>query len=226
MLIGAESIYSIITAYRLVWISGRFGGGKTSLAFLLSRYYLERGYRLVTNVHTVWADSLDSVYLRDGKLRAVLLLDEGGLWLSSEHAKALAAYSAKLDLVFLVPSFFPPPAAFRVVRVSVLWTLRHIGVPLTVYRWTVSSGASSDSGRFVWLLPEWDGVYGVYSRFDPSGELDDIVEWMSVQVSSFRALHGRSSIRSFSSCESESVDVEDTWSRISERLSSLYRRRW
>ena len=155
-LLGAEWLYGLVEGYRLCWIGGRFSGGKTSLAFLLARHWLERGYRLITNCKTPWADSLDDVRLEDGKLKAVLILDEGGLWLRSDkYTRSLAAYAAKMDIILLIPSFFPPAHRFRVLTVQPLFTLRHVGIPLTFYRSSVRSGAYRDDRTFIVSIPRW-----------------------------------------------------------------------
>lgn len=221
-LLGAETIYGLLEGYRLCWIGGRFSGGKSSLAFLLARYWLEKGYRLVTNCKTVWGDPLDSVSLRDGGyLDAVLLLDEGGLWLKSNRiVEGLAAYAAKMRLIVLIPSFFPPAPRFRVVNVQPLFTFRHLKIPLTVYRWRVVSGAYADQGHFIWAFPSRDGIYGVYSRQDPGEDPLDIVRWMEARLDDFRAYHGRGKMELPPDREQTEVwaDMEEVWGRVADRL--------
>lgn len=221
-LIGAETLFGLTESYCLVWISGRFSVGKTSLGFLLARHFLERGYRLVTNSKSVWADSLESVsLLPEGYLKAVLLLDEGGLWLSSnQYAREMAAYAAKMKVVFLIPSFFPPASWFRVLRIQGMYTFRHIGIPVTFYRWVVASGAYSDSGTFVWAFPSRDGVYGTYSRQDPGDEPYAVLDWMRARVAEFRAYHGRGTSSFGPPLAADDMQgVEDAWARIGENLA-------
>ena len=192
-LIGAETIYGIVEAYRLIHIAGRFSGGKTSLAFLLARHWLERGYRLVTNVKTVWADDPEEVRLRPGGyLDTVVIFDEGGLWLQrNDLVKAVAAYAAKMRLIFLIPSVFAPAQLFRMVTIQPLFTFRHLKVPLTVYRWKISVGERLDGGTFLWILPGLDKVYGVYSRQDPCEDPGRIIKWLEDRLQEFREYHGR-----------------------------------
>jgi len=84
MLINADVFLATVVSYRLVWISGRFGGGKTSLAYRIAQEFLERDYRLVTNNKSVWSDPLESVRLDENNhLKTVVILDEGGLWFKS-----------------------------------------------------------------------------------------------------------------------------------------------
>jgi RecA/RadA recombinase len=45
-LINFTSVMGAITNYRLVWIGGRFSGGKTSLAFRIAAMYGDVGYRI------------------------------------------------------------------------------------------------------------------------------------------------------------------------------------
>lgn len=232
-LIGAETVPGILRGYRTAWVAGRFSGGKTSLALLLARVFLEEGYRLVTNVRTVWADPLDRVrLLPGGHLKAVLLLDEGGLWLKSNRVvESIIAYAAKMDLIVLIPSFFPPAPRFGVVRIQPLFTFRHIGIPVTVYRWDVGVYRYHDRGFFAWVLPSRDGIYGVYSRQDPCDDPWPIVRWMEERLEEFRAFHGRSlsgapsgsSVGSDASDVSELTDaiteLRETWERVAERTT-------
>lgn len=221
-LLGAETLYGLVEGYRLCWIGGRFSGGKTSLAFLLSRYWLERGYRLVTNARTVWADDPSVVSLRpSGHLDAILLLDEGGLWLKSNRVvEGVAAYAAKMRLIVLIPSFFPPAPRFRVLTIQPLFTFRHLKIPLTVYRWRIAAGSYTNSGHFLWIFPGRDGIYGIYSRQDPGEDPLDIVAWMEDRLNEFRAYHGRgpSSPPSAPDPSEQWADMEDVWDRVFARM--------
>lgn len=191
-LIGADMILQAIQAYRLVWISGRFGGGKTSIAYMFAKQFLERGYRLITNNHCIWADDMkETQLLQDtNHLHAVIILDEGGQYFkASKQIEMIASYAAKMDCIYLIPSFFPPVRTAQVVTIQPLWNIRGTGVPLTIYRWSVKIGNFSDKGHFAWLFPE--EVYGVYSRQDPGTRGDEVVSFLIQRSEEFREAYGR-----------------------------------
>ena len=117
-LIGAVQFPRTVESYRLLRIAGKFGGGKMSLAFYMSEPWLKRGYRLITNGKCVWADSMDGMGFvdEDGHLKAIAVFDEGGLeFKASKQVETIAAYAAKMDAIYLLPSFWPPVRRAQVV---------------------------------------------------------------------------------------------------------------
>lgn len=192
MIWGGANVTGLIQEYRLCWICGRFSGGKTSLAYKLAETWLERGYRLVTTNQSVWADPMEAVHLehwegpdQPPKLRAVVILDEGGLYFkASAQIEQVAAFAAKMDVIYLIPSFFPPVRAAQVVTVQPIFGLRAAGIPLIVYKWRTKLGAFDDAGVFYWWRPS--EIYGVYSRQDPGAEPDEVVEWLIAQSDAYQ----------------------------------------
>jgi hypothetical protein len=200
-LINADDIIGILADYRLCWISGRFSGGKTSFAYRAAYEYLKKGYRLVTTNASCWGDELDSVRLLDcpdnpklhNKLHCVCLLDEGGLYFkSTKQIEQVAAYAAKMDVIYMIPSFFPPVRSAQVVTVQPIFGLRAAGIPLIVYKWRAHIGGFDDSGFFLWWWPQ--EVYGVYSRQDPGAEPDDVVAFLIKRMEEYKAAYGRNKV--------------------------------
>lgn len=193
MLIGAEQLIYLAESYRLVWVLGRFGGGKTSFGVALSAALLDKDNkrRLLTNCRVVFADPMEQVVLQpDGMLHAVTMLDEGGLYFKVGHqVEQIAAYARKMDLVVIIPSFWPPARAAQVLTVQPVWSFRSVGIPLICYRWSVRMGSFRDGGNFFWLFPQ--GVYGVYSTQDPGADCGEVVSHLGEQVERYVALHGR-----------------------------------
>lgn len=188
---NADVILQTVASYRLCWISGRFGGGKTSIAYRFAQEYLKRGYRLVSNNLSVWADDISTVDFDGYHLRAVILLDEGGLWFKvGSQVEMIASYAAKMDCIYLFPSFWPPTRKAQVVVVQPLWNLKATGLPLIMYRWRVREGGFEDKGVFFWWRPQ--ETYGVYSRQDPGDVGGDIVEWLTQKTGEYRGKFGRS----------------------------------
>lgn len=197
-LIGATQIIEIVQNYRLCWLMGRFSGGKTSLSFKLAENWLKEGYRLITNAKCVWADDYHNVtLLEDGMLHAVVVIDEGGIYLTEGvQIKRMMAFCAKMDMILLVPSFWEPAQKARVVTIQPISNFKGIGAPLVLYKWRVRQGAFEDKGYFMWWYP--NEVYGIYSRQDTGGSPSDIVEHLVKQVAAFESRFGHetNSIRS------------------------------
>lgn len=175
-LINADQFLGILSVYRLIWIGGRFGGYKTSLAYMLAERYLKHGYRLITNNKCVWADDYTSLdLLPNGHLKAVVILDEGGIeFKASRQIEEIATYSAKMDVIYIIPSFYPPVRSAQVVTVQPLFNFKGIGLPLIVYKWRVKLNAFEEHGNFMWFRPSY--IYGIYSRQDPGARTEKIVK--------------------------------------------------
>lgn len=191
-LINAGAVLGMIQSYRLVWLSGRFSGGKTSVAFEIAKHFGNSGYRIITNTKSVWADNPEECYLdKDGHLRAVIILDEGGTeFKTNNQVEEISAYSAKMDMIYLVPSFFPPARKFQVLEIQPIWNLKPVGIPYIQYRWSVKVGNFKDEGSFGWFFPQ--GIWGVYSRQDPGAKTDQIVQLLIERKNQFREMHGKS----------------------------------
>lgn len=228
-LLNAERVYALAEAYRLVWIGGRFGGGKTSLAFKLAEHWLRKGYKLAANVKSVWNDPPSSITPDDfGKLRLVTIIDEGGTFMkSTAQVEAIAAYAAKMDVIYILPSFYPPPRRWQVLNIYVWFTLKHVGIPITFYKYLVKAGAFKDTGTFAWWRPS--EIWGVYSRQDPGDP--EILDWLSQHVERFQALHGRQSVwkmpeTSLSSIATELGEVIDEFAEVVQTTKRRRRRRF
>lgn len=189
--INAESILGVLDMYRLIWISGRFGGHKTALAFKIAERYLKRGYKLATNSRTVWADDLDKITLNDNnQLKAVCILDEGGLYFKSgRQVEQIAAYAAKMDVVYIIPSFWPPTKAAQIINIQPVVSLKATGLPVIIYKWRVDIGQFREKGWFAWWDPK--EIYGIYSRQDPGDEPERIVKFLTDRSNEYRTRYGR-----------------------------------
>lgn len=191
MFINADQCFSILESYRLIWISGKFGAHKTALSFAMAQNFLERGYRLITNTSTVWADEFENCQLdKNGHLRAVVLLDEGGQeFKTSKQIEMIAAYARKMDVIYMIPSFWPPAKLAQILTIQPLFSLKSAGLPVIFYQWRVDLGAFHDKGWFIWMFPQ--EIYGVYSSQDPGDYCGQIIKVLVERAGQYRKLHGR-----------------------------------
>jgi hypothetical protein len=193
MFINAEPVFAILESYRLIHIAGKFGGHKTSLALAMFRDFGDRGYRLITNTKTIWADDMYKVALRDnGQLKAVVILDEGGQeFKTSRQIEMIASYARKMDVVYIIPSYWPP--AKVPLTIQPLFSLKSAGLPVIFYQWRVDLGGMHDKGWFIWMFPE--EIYGIYSSQDPGDYCAEIIDFLIKRAGEFRKFHGRSNSR-------------------------------
>lgn len=226
-LIGASSLLGIIKSYRLVWIGGRFGGHKTSLAYKISETFLKDGYKLITNNRSVWADPLDTVDYQkidnDYILKSVVLLDEGGLFFkSTRQVEMIASFARKMDCIYVIPSFWPPVRSAQVLTIQPIFNFKSAGLPLIAYKWRVKLGAFADSGYFFWWWP--NEIYGIYDTKDPGEYAGEIVQFLIDKTEEYNKLYnrGRSDINSLSELEATNEELlQDAVSGFAEAADTI-----
>lgn len=171
-LFNASTMMGYVRTYRVVWINGRYGGGKTSLAFRIAHELVEKsGYRyIISNVKSVWNENPADVVLRAGKwVDAVIVLDEAGLFLeNSFDAKKFLAFLRKLNIILIAPSVMPPSTKMRFLSIQRTMNLNLLGLPAWMYTTNLTYGNIRENGWFVWWHPS--EIYGVY---DTNGFPDD-----------------------------------------------------
>lgn len=186
-LLNAQLVKRMAVNYRFMWLAGRYGGGKTALAYRLAYdLVLNHGYRyILSNVKSVWNDEPEQVQLRaEGnalKADAVLILDEGGEFIASRaEAKQWLAALRKLNVVILLPSVLPPAHDVRFLEVRRLWNGNSIGLPLWHYHCYLESGSISEKISFAWVNPQ--EIYGIYDTdgypTDANEILDYVKKWL------------------------------------------------
>jgi hypothetical protein len=182
MLINGSSIPYLIRDYRVAWIRGRYGIGKTLFAYYLWwRYFRRWGYRLFCNFQAVGASSLDELRPVDehGRLRAMLILDEGGDWLSSRRR---VIYSArKRDYVVLVSGRARPPKEVQELTIVGRYSLMSSGLPLVRWVAIADAGGLKDEYPFWFAFPQ--ACYGMYSTLDMTSDPSDLLDRLSLYAS-------------------------------------------
>jgi len=172
VLINADEFLYNLLAYRILWIRGRLGGGKTLLAVALAQHLIERhGFRgVISNFPTALPQHPWREMHPDGRPRgvrgAVCIWDEAGLFLDRRsfmtNDRGVGALLRKLDSVLLLPSVTPPDlrlsyfSVARDIRIGESWR----------YVWQLAMpGMRAETGTF-WLRPR--STYGMYdTRYIP-----------------------------------------------------------
>lgn len=170
-LINGAMFLRALKDYRVLWLDGRYGGGKTLFAFYLAAALVDKGYAkyIVSNVQSVWNDGIKKIMdnVRSGQyLDTVLILDEAGIFLDNGgRAKAFNAFLRKYNVILLLPSVQPPASVlqrFSCFR-EVEWSA--IGLPVWQYKATLRTGQSTgraDRDTFRMWLTNPGNLFGIY----------------------------------------------------------------
>lgn len=182
-LINADTLIANVKSFRILWLMGRPGSFKTSLAFRIAYELLECGFSryLISNVRSPWRDDPEKVVLKDGKYAdCVCVIDEGGLFLKTGHdAESFIAFTRKLNIVLLIPSYTPPTQRLRPLFVQRVMGLNTIGLPAQIYNMNLNYGGIQEKGRFIWRNPA--EVFGCFDSdamaSDDGGMVDYVQRW-------------------------------------------------
>lgn len=214
--------------FRVLWLTGRYGGGKTSLALHLADLLIREGsqHRIATNAKLLapWvqvgeSDSFGDL-MESGLQDACLIFDEGWLDLgtgaSPRQVRQYLANLRKINCVLLVPSVLPLVRDLRVLTVEREFNAMTFGLPLWLYRYRLAMGTTrkGEEGRFWWWNPS--RVFGWYDSGEVPGGVWRVYE-MGRQVQSeargsVPGDNGGGRDRDLESgdvqpCRSESVDI-------------------
>lgn len=178
MLLNTDAFINAVRNYRILYLDGRLGGGKTALAFRLA-YELLMKYKyryLLSNTLSVWNDDFSKVYLRNNIwLDGVLLFDEAGEFFEGRaQVKEALSFLRKINGIMLLPSFLPPARDVRILTVQRVYNLQMVGLPVWVYRWEIDKGSVTDGGMFFWVNPH--EIYGIYDTLGMPSDAHDILQ--------------------------------------------------
>lgn len=150
--VASDEFLQILQAYRTLWLKGRFGGGKTSMAFILAAWLRAQGF--VETIHSNVKSPLVTpvtVPLHD----AALVLDEAWQILTTNKSvQDYAGFVRHLNLYPLMPSVYPPHARLRMLSCQRTINWQIAGIPMWQYQWQLGSGAIKERGKFFFFYPQ------------------------------------------------------------------------
>lgn len=194
MFAGKDAFLAEFEAERVLCFHGRLGSGKSLMAHAIAEYFLQRGYRLITNMSSAWADDPDDVRpLSNGQMKAVIILDEGGLYVRSfKTVQAISSFARKLDTYLIFSGKKLPHSDLQGLTISEWFNFeKHFLIPVKIYKWVVESSAGKKYSGYVWCSG-FKALYGLYSTFDPGGYPGEIVKWFEGWTVRFFERFGRS----------------------------------
>lgn len=174
---NAGEFLGMLHAFRIVWLSGRFGGGKTSLAVILAAKLLadKKVDTVVSNFSTSISSAVDDSSML---YNAAIVLDESWIYLDDRSSvTTYAAFVRKFNHYLLLPSVWPPHNRFTFLSVQRVFNAYVVGVPAWVYRWQLGMKAVKEKGYFSVINPH--AVFGFYdTEFVPvdDGGISDAIK--------------------------------------------------
>lgn len=157
---GADEFLGMLHAFRICWLSGRFGGGKTSLAVILAAKLLADGKvdTVVSNFSTSLSSDVPSA---GGLYNSAIVLDESWIYLDDRSSvTTYAAFVRKFNHYLILPSVWPPHNRFTFLSVQRVWNAYVVGLPAWVYRWQLGMKSVKEKGYFAVFNPS--AVFGMY----------------------------------------------------------------
>jgi hypothetical protein len=175
-----DALMAMLTDFRVCWISGRWGGGKTSLAVHLALESVKQGRtsRIVTNLHLlnlgvepikISADDVPQVE------QSVIVIDEAWQYLAAGQWKKSndwLAYVRKRKQVLLLPSVANLTGAVRTLEIFRVFNAIPWGLPAWWYFYTITDKKRNKGkpmiSRFTWWRPS-----KIFDYYDNRQEPDE-----------------------------------------------------
>lgn len=179
-LYGAANVLDVTHLFKVCWIKGRYGGGKTILAWRLAYELYRQGKirHIVSNCRSVWADSPLDIQVAEGRyLDTAIILDEGGLFLrTGRDIDPLLAFMRKFNVILLIPSVKPPASGVRFFSIQRMYNFAGIGLPLWWYRATLRYDDQRETYNFAWWQPA--EMFGIYDTSDTPVDDNGLSDWL------------------------------------------------
>jgi len=177
--IGGSTFLDMLKVYRILWLRGRYGGGKTSGAVIIAARMLAEGVvdQVVSNVPITFSQVATAPLVK-----SCIVMDESWLYIESRSdVKDYAAFVRKFKHYMLLPSVFPIHNRLSFFYVTRIANLYVFGLPVWWYRWTLSVKDIKETGTFGIYQPT--AVFGHYpDEFVPGddGGIADVLKATSV----------------------------------------------
>lgn len=165
--------------YRMLALTGRVGGGKTSLAVILAGWLVANGYAdmIVSDIQINGDTWPPPIPLK----KAAIVLDETWrLIKNTNDVLTYAAYLRKLKNFLIMPSAQDPHSKVMFFECWRVFNCYILGIPAWIYSWKVNKKTISERGMFIVWQP--DHVFGMYDTEEIQKDDGGIREALSETV--------------------------------------------
>lgn len=173
MALYGDVFINTLRNFRLCWLAGRVGGGKTALAVRLGYYFYERGWakHIIGNFPCVLFTDLHRLpELRD----CFVILDEAGVWMDERLFDQVVAYLRKRNVYVMMPSYLAPPTKARSIYVQRTLNGHAFGVNCWWYTGMVKNLFVQDKYSLAWTNPR--EVYGLWDTSHVASDDGGIID--------------------------------------------------
>jgi len=223
MLYRGSPLIHMLNQFRIAWLMGGYGAGKTLGAYALAWELIQTGrYRyIIANSNSAWTDNPEDVVLREGSfVDAIVILDEAGLFLRmNRDADRFMLGLRKLNITILCPSVLPPSSRLKILQVQRTLNANAFGIPAWFYQWRLNIGSQKEKDNFIIWKPQ--RMFGIYDTLDYP--IDDlyISDWLSYWMDKARdqrpewatwgspSKEGRSTKQNYRLSDREDISMEE-----------------
>jgi hypothetical protein len=175
MALRGEPFLLMVKNFRLCWLGGRYGSGKTSLAVRLAIEFVHRGWAryIVTNFPSVVSDDIQSIPPRD----AVVILDEAGVFLRDAELDRITAYLRKFNITLLLASVIPVSQRARTLNIQRVLNYSALGIPMWYYSAQLDYMRVRELLYLQWWRPS--ELWGIYDTSYVAQDDAGIIQWLA-----------------------------------------------
>lgn len=199
--LGHSTFWGMLTNFRVVWIRGRYGGGKTALAMMLGAKLLADGYceRVVSNIKCSFGSPASELHKP-----SAIILDEAWMYVETrQDVHEYAGFVRHLSHYLLLPSVFSVHSRLSMFTVQRVFNAYSLGLPLWLYRWNLRDKDVKENGYFGVWRPSV--IFNHYPARNVAGDDAGI----SDEISKLLALKGFKGTRRQQRQSSVSVSIFD-----------------
>lgn len=164
-------VIDFLVQFRWLWLSGRPGGGKTSLGIYLANLLVKLGYAQRIAINTPLLGLEPSAIVQTPAEvhtyeHCAIILDEAWLYIGKgaqrKEINEWLGYIRKGNNYLIAPSVLPLCNDFKVFQVQRQFNGLQLGLPFWRYIWKLDTGVEKDKGAWVWWNPAQ--VFGSYDH--------------------------------------------------------------
>lgn len=150
--LGIEEFGGMVPNFRYVWISGRYGSGKTMFSVAFAAWLVAQGYAegVCANFPTILAPETIPTPL----VNRVIIIDEASKFLASgKNSIQYTAYLRKFKQIYILPSVFSPHPRLCNIAVERVFNAYVVGLPFWLFEWSALGGRKKFGGKFIMWRP-------------------------------------------------------------------------